>query len=103
MNKFENFIYLSICDITMSMFKKTKFMTYINYCRSMHDSIINNNLSKIERDNLIAIVNHLKLLYNLDDDEIINHITNYFISDKVVEMQKIIMLTKEIFPITGDV
>jgi hypothetical protein len=69
----------------------------------MHDSIINNNLSKIERDNLIAIVNHLKLLYNLDDDEIINHITNYFISDKVVEMQKIIMLTKEIFPITGDV
>jgi len=69
----------------------------------MHDSIINNNLSKIERDNLIAIVNHLKLLYNLGDDEIINHITNYFISDKVVEMQKIIMLTKEIFPITGDV
>lgn len=103
MNKFENFIYLSICDITMPMFKKTKFMTYINYCRYMHDSITNNNLSGIERDNFISIVNHLKLLYNLDDNEIMDYIINYFISDRVVEMQKIIMLTKEIFPITGDV
>jgi len=35
MNKYDNYVFLYICEISLQSFKKSKFNSYLNYCANV--------------------------------------------------------------------
>jgi hypothetical protein len=97
MNKLKYFIFMSICEVSLELFKDSMYSTYINYCKGMSMSIDNGNLSKKEKHDIIKITNYLDLLYGFGEDEIAAYIVSYFESDRVAEFQKIVSLNETIY------
>jgi hypothetical protein len=102
MNKLENFIYLSICEISLPMVKATQYSIYTYYCKGMYDSLIDGNLSYREKSDLLVIANYLEYIYALNNVEIGKYILSYFENERYFELQKVVMLTNEYFPFIGD-
>jgi hypothetical protein len=98
MTKLDNYIYFTICEVTLDLYSKTKFVTYTNYCRTMCKSIESAELDKREMSDVMAIVNMLKLIYNMDTDESVKYIKNYFKSDRCNDFKKCVSMTKNVFP-----
>ena len=102
MKKYENFIYLSICEITLPMAKLTQYSNYVYYCKGMGNSLRGNGkLSIREQKDFLAIADYLKLVYGLDINDRWLYIKKYFDSDRFMEFQQIVTLTNELFPFTG--
>jgi hypothetical protein len=102
MNKFNNYIYLSICEISVKLFEKSNFTTYTGYCASMKTSLTLREFSGREVADLEAIGDYLKLLYNLENHEIGMYLDDYFNSDKISEFHKCVQLIDEYFPMSHD-
>ena len=98
MTKFDNYVYLTICEISLELFKKTKFSTYVNYCRTMSKSMESPPLDKRELGDVMRIVLELGLIYNLDIDTSVNYIKDYFSSDRCNDFEKCVYLTRKQFP-----
>ncbi len=94
---------MSICEVSLELFKDSMYSTYINYCKGMSNSIDNGKLSKKEKYDIITITKYLDLLYGFGEDEIADYIVLYFESDRVLEFQKIISLNETIYKSFGDV
>jgi hypothetical protein len=102
MNKLENFIYLSICEVSLNMVKPTQYTTYSYYCKGMCMSLIDGNLSYREKNDILVIANYLESIYGLNNVDIGKYILDYFESERYFELQKVVMLTNEYFPFIGD-
>lgn len=100
MTKLDNYIYLTICEISMDLYSKTKFSTYTNYCRTMSKSIETADLDKREMSDMMRIVYMLGLIYGLDTNTSVNYIRNYFKSDRCGDFQKCVLMTKKCFPMS---
>lgn len=100
---YENYIYLTICEVSFNSFKTTRFSTYLNYCKSIKQSINSNDLTKKEMFDINEIFDNLDKIYSLSYNDIGKYILNFFSlhDDKIIDFQKIIMLTKEYYPFTG--
>lgn len=81
MKKFEYYVFLTICEISLKTFSHTKFVTYVNYCRIMNNSIENKALDNREMSDITSLVLHLKLIYNFDTETAVEYITKYFKSE----------------------
>ncbi len=100
MTKLDNYIYLTICEISMDLYSKTKFSTYTNYCRTMSKSIETADLDKREMSDMMKIVYMLGLIYGLDTNTSVDYIRNYFKSDRCNEFQKCILSMRTCFPMS---
>lgn len=98
MTKFDNYVYLTICEISLDLFHKTKFATYVNYCRTMSKSLETPPLDKREMSDMMKIVLELGLIYNFDIDTAVKYIKDYFSSGRCNEFEKCVYLTKKSFP-----
>lgn len=98
MTKLYNYIYLTICEISLDLCAKTKFSTYTNYCRTMSKSIEAVDLDRREMSDMMEIVYMLGLIYGLDTDKSVEYIRSYFKSDRCNEFQKCVLVTKKHFP-----
>lgn len=102
MNKYENFIYLSICEISLPMAKVTSYSNYVYYCRGMGNSLRGSGgLSIREQRDFLKIADYLNLIYGLSVEDRWKYIKAYFNSDRFMEFQQIVSLTNELFPFTG--
>lgn len=102
MNNIKSYIYLSICEISFKRFEKSKFSTYIGYCNSMKSSLQLREFSGKEMEDLICIGDYLKLIYNLSDSEIGEHLDGFFNSGKALDFYNYMILSKENFPYSQD-
>lgn len=83
MEKYEYFIFLTICEVSSRSFSKTNFVTYTNYCDTMTKSLNDKttNLSNREMSDVMSLVLELKLIYNMDTEMAVEYIMKYFNSD----------------------
>ncbi len=98
MSKLDNRIYTTICETSLECFKKSKFLTYVGYCRDMGISINDNSLSRQQKNDLIKVIEMLQTVYSLNLETIGKYLKDYFNSDSVREFEKTVLLTHETFP-----
>lgn len=97
MTKFDNYVYLTICEISLDLFQKTKFATYVNYCRNMNSSLKSGYLDTREKTDLKKIIDSLILIYNFDNDTCSKYILEYFDSERYHDFQKCVLIIKKHF------
>ena len=98
MSKLNNRIYTTICEVSLERFKKSKFLTYVAYCRDMGISLNDNSLSKQQKTDLIYVIEMLEKVYSLDLEKIGKYMKDYFNSNNVRELERTVILTQEAFP-----
>ena len=99
MSKFDNRVYLTICDVSMKCFEASKFTNYYNYCCDMNLGLKSNSVvGKSKTIALVEIIKMLDIIYSMDDETTGKYIFDYFSSDKVREFEKCVLLNREAFP-----
>jgi hypothetical protein len=93
MIKFDNYIFLTICEKSYENFKKTKFMTYSAYCSNFKNCFLLQKFSKSEASDFNSIILYIKRIYDLSDEESFKYVKNFFILDKNIIFQENVRLT----------
>lgn len=94
MEKFNNYIFQSICEKSYELFSENSyFTTYLNFCDNLSDSIVLNNLNDKEKTMLADIVDYLILIYGMTYEETITYIFQFFLRKKyLIFMEPVIMI-----------
>ena len=98
MEVYEAHIFMMICEISLDLCKKTKFVSYGSYCRDMNMSILNKQLSGREINDISVIGNTIEKIYSLSKEEVGDYIARYFASGSCETYGNAIRLTNEYFP-----
>lgn len=101
MSKYDNYVYITICEVSFKTFKKSEYTTYNNYCKGLLRSIKENYLTKREKIDLSVILNEMDLIFGMDENETNRYLLEYLESDRCSEFEKIVRLTNDLFPFTG--
>lgn len=78
MNKFDNYVYLSVCEFTIETFKKSSYRTFSMYCKQLYHSINDNSFNRFETETMVYITDKLRLVYGLNDAEILYYLTSFY-------------------------
>ena len=100
MSKYENHIFLIICEVSLETFKKSVFLTYVNYCRNMSKSLECELLTTSQNKDLAKIIDMLDIIFTLSSEDTGKYIYEYFNQDlmKILEFEKCVKSTQELFP-----
>lgn len=100
MNKLDNYIFLTICEVSLKQFKKSRYTTFVNYCVGMGHAIKSANLGRTEHVALIEIGITLEKIYGLSDEEAGVYIADYFLfsTDKILQFEKAVRSVLEFYP-----
>jgi hypothetical protein len=101
MDKFRNYVYLTICETSLELYRKTNFSTYSGYCSGMDQLLKANTLGKRDLKHLITICDVLEKVYSFSTKLATEYIMDYFASGRCTDFERVVRLTKERFPITG--
>jgi hypothetical protein len=82
MNKYDNHIYLIICEVTIDLYHASKFTTYNGYCSLMKNNINSKSISRSQKKDIFKIFKVLSKTFNLDDKTIGVYVDGYFCSEK---------------------
>lgn len=97
MTKFDNYVFMTICETSFDLFKKSQFSTYVNYCKTLNLSLKSGILDRKETADIIKISSDLVLIYGFDDATCGKYIAEYFDCGRYGEFQKCVMITREFF------
>ena len=98
---FDGYVYLTICEQSLPMLKKTDYSTYGAFCRGMGYSMRHKKLSAREKYDVWEIFFHLKKIFYMSDEETFEYITNYFTMDMYEDFELSVRYTNECFPFIG--
>jgi hypothetical protein len=86
MVKFDNYVYMTICESIIVQFKRSHFSTYINYCNTLNLSLKSGILDRKETADIINIGNDLVLIYGFDDETCGKYIVDFFDLDNEIKL-----------------
>lgn len=95
MNKYDNHIYLIICEISIDLFGKSKCTTFSGYCGLMAQAINSDTLSITQKKHIGLIFDILYKIFGLGSKETAVYINEFFMDKKFLKLEKVIMLTKD--------
>jgi hypothetical protein len=100
MEKFDNYVFMTICETTSELFNKSRFSTYSNYCKTLGLSLKSGVLDRKETADIIKISNDLVLIYGFDDTTCGEYIVKFFELDKerLTNFYKVVLIIKKYFP-----
>ena len=100
MEKFDNYVFMTICETSIVLFKKSRFSTYGNYCKTLNLSLKSGELDRKETADIIQIGNDLVLIYGFDDKTCGEYIVRYFElkTEIIINFYKATLLTLQCFP-----
>jgi hypothetical protein len=103
MNNFDNYVFLSICEVTLKPYKaKTNYTNYVSFCKGMLTAIKSDTITRNQQEIVIAISDELQLLYALSIPEVEDYIVRFFESDRCGDFERVVYSTNFLFPYTGD-
>lgn len=102
MSKFDNFVFMSICEVTLSIYSQTLYTSYSSYCKGILRSLRSGVLSNVEKRHIIAIYAELEIIYGFETAEANEYIIRYFESNRHEEFELVVRETKMLFPFTGN-
>jgi hypothetical protein len=100
MSKYDNHIYLTICEASLELFKKSVFLTYLNYCRNLGSALNNDLLTKNQNRDIIKLIEVLDKIFTLSPEDTGKYIYDYFNLniEKLIEFEKSVKITQNVFP-----
>lgn len=101
MSKYDNYVYITICEVSFKTFRESEYSTYNNYCKGLLRSIKENYLTKREKMDLSIIIEEMDLIFGMDENETNRYLLEYLESDRCVEFEKVVRITNDLFPFTG--
>lgn len=101
MSKYDNYIYLTICEVSFEYFQKTNFSTYTNYCISFKSSLLDGKLSSYEKKCIIHVSEMLDKIYGMNISETGRYINEFFQLEKFKVFEKVVR-TFKMLPKMGD-
>lgn len=101
MNKLDNYIYLTICEVAIEEMKKTSYVSFPSFCNGMYFSLKQGSLSHKEMCVIIKINELMDKIYSMDEVTTANYIVEFFSLDreKLTSFQHCIIATKKIYPL----
>ena len=103
MKKFDNHVYMLICEVTLKLYKETNCMTHSSYCRLMSASLKDGVLSKKETKHISIISDVLGNIFSFNNKESGEYISTYFSLGKYEKFEEPVRLVQEFFPNCGKV
>ena len=102
MNKYDNFIYMTICEVTLKLYKQTGFSSHASYCRYIGVSLNDKKIINMVKNHVSTISDVLDNVFAIDAETSGIYIANFFILEKYIMFDKAVRATKEFYPTTGD-
>jgi len=98
--KFENYVYLSICEMLVNTIHETKCTDLYGYCNSIKYDL-DNNAEGVKSFRYMAlysnIYEYLKLIYDLDESECGYYLYKFINDNRYKDFEKSIMVLKKYF------
>lgn len=91
MSKFDNRVYMVICEISILSYKKTKFSTYFGYCSNMKICLKNFDMASSQVNDLLNIAYNLEQIFALDPKSITEYINTFFEDEKFRIFERIVL------------
>lgn len=91
--KYDNFIYINICELIYKFFKTTKFSTFHNYCHYLSIKILNDELDEKDNKVIVFVIKGLDNIFSLRFDESFKYIEKFLIEEKYKTFFDIVRLT----------
>ena len=97
--KYDNFVYMTICETSLVLFKKSKCMTYQNYCNLLRLSILDGKLSGSETSDIFEIMETLDKFFSMNHKDAGMYIRNFFVEQKYLKFEYPVRYMLEYYPI----
>lgn len=100
MNKFDNFVMLTICEVSFKRFIESNYTSFPNYCIGLGYAIRGGNPSSRERVDLSEIAIMLEKIYGFAFEESGRYITLFFNLDvtRFRDFENIVRGSMEFYP-----
>lgn len=102
MSNIDNFVFMSICEVTSKVYSKTLYTNYASYCNGLLDSLRDGKLSKTQQWHVVAIYDELETIYAFSYEEANEYIIRFLESGRCEDFLRVVLETRHFFPITGD-
>jgi hypothetical protein len=103
MNKYENHIYLIICEVTLKLYKETNFVSHSSYCKMMSHYMIDGKLTGRDILHISKIISVLEIVFSMSDVEASKYVKKFFIDGKYSKFESIVASLKVFYPNSGDI
>ena len=100
MTKYNNFIYLTICELTLKLYKQTGFSSHASYCRYVGTSLSDKKVVNMVKNHASIISDVLKNIFAIDAKDCGVYIADYFLLEKFLVFEKVVRATNECYPST---
>lgn len=97
MTKYENHIYLIICEVTIDLFKETNFSTHSSYCSNMSECIKCGVLSDKQIRHICYIADVLEEVFYLDTRKSGVYISDFFGLEKYKIFELVVRQQREYY------
>jgi hypothetical protein len=97
MQKYENHIYLIICEITMNLYKETGFSTHSYYCLHMKACIKDGVFTQKQAKHICKISDVLEMVFYIDAKKAGIYISDFFNLEKYKNFEKVVLYQKKFF------
>jgi hypothetical protein len=97
MHKYENHIYLKICEMTLQCFKETKFLTHAEYCKGLGLALKSGSLTNTNKRHIFMIIKYLDKYFTMSDEVSAIYIMNFLTLEKYLITERPVRLTNEFF------
>ena len=103
MRKFENHVYMDICESSYGIFEKTRYSTYLNFCRIIKIKLENNDIDKVVESQVLFIAKVIGKLFAFDRQMSVDYIYKFFIQEKYLIFESPVRQMKSCLPINDDI
>ena len=98
MNKYRNYVYMCICEISLVTFNKSGYVDYAKYCKSLYNSCKMGVLTSREKRDIIAITKRVELVYSMNGKDTASYILDFLKSDRCEEFKKCMDMINFFYP-----
>lgn len=78
----DNYIYNTICEKTLDLYKKTKYISHSAFCYGFKNSLLLEHLDRVESTILFEISKDIELIYGLKRGSSTHYLIEYFLTEK---------------------
>lgn len=93
---------MTICEVTLKLYKTTKFSSHNTYCRHMGIILNDEKIGHMSKVHFSSISDVLRDIFAMDAEISGKYIADYFLLEKYLVFENIVRATKEFFPAITD-
>lgn len=97
MHKYENHVYLKICEMTLQCFKETNYSTHAKYCKGLTKALEDGVLTNMNKRHIGMIIKQLDKYFSMSDKDSTIYIMNFLTLEKYLDTERPVRITKEFF------